>query len=461
MPTAESNKSRYVIPDNLNPTDVCCISVPVPNDPQWIAQFMGALWRMSLQTHYERDAAKSGKIVAAKWRQIWQEVQDMPCCPDIPDAGNQTITNNNVMIALYMQNIRQKWIDANFNVQVAFYQVPQNFDTDPGDTGPEVAQRDLALCLATEIFVNELFNQGMAWLRTNVVELTPFGIGAVTLAAAASTPVFIVAAGAFALGAAAAGTAYNELQRDAYREYIACTMYDNLKGKSTNDKANFDQALDTFTRPRPQPEDIAQDIARDVIEDWARAQINNLDNYLSFVQTLDAAMNYAGQTGDSCRCEEGTFIHPFLGGDGQDDLVAIPWPPAGCTATYNAVGDKFEVCCLNAPNGALVALIDLQFASRIITRVRMDVDVIATRSTPTDHLRIWDGEMDVGTLLADQGVGGNQIYQLDTGVISITTARLQFEVVIGVGNTVCPDDSGGKGEVIKITVEGEGSDPFS
>jgi len=76
MPTPQGKFSRYKIPDDLAPLGICNILVPVPNDTEYVAQFLGSLWRMSLQTHYERDSGHSGAIVAAIWREVWVSVQN-------------------------------------------------------------------------------------------------------------------------------------------------------------------------------------------------------------------------------------------------------------------------------------------------------------------------------------------------------------------------------------------------
>ncbi|KKM24528.1 hypothetical protein LCGC14_1604200 [marine sediment metagenome] len=458
MPAPLSNFSRYKIPDDLTPSGICCICVPVPNDREYIAQFMGALWRMGIQSHYERDEAKSGKVVAKIWRDIWLELQTMGCgcTPGINRTENITIINSSVRS--YALDIRQMWIDAVFDVDVAFFEVPDKFDTDPGDVGPEIDQREAALCLATTGFVDELFNRGMSIILANADEAAVAGIVALDLSSALPALGFMIVAGALALGTVSVIQVYEELALPAYREYIACAMFENLKGGDTNTRADFDTSLDSFPDPRPLPETVFQNVIRDLIEVWVRSQLNNLDNYLMFVSQLSGAMDYAENAGD-CGCL-GEWEHAFLGGFGIQSLDILEWPVGQDPADYDAVDDLIDGQCLGFPDSGLFTVLELAFASRTITRVRLHVRYTSTRATGSDHLRIWNGVMDVDAQLATIGVSGTDDVVLDTGVISVASTKLQFEAVVGISNTICPDDSGGISEVVNITINGEGSDPF-
>jgi len=382
----------------------------------------------------------------------------MACCESTPEEKIIPITQYNTQIAIYLMSIRQLWIDAVFDVDVAFFQVPDNFDTDPGDVGEEVAQRDLALCIATISLVDTLFNQAMNYLRAVTPGFAALGIKAITIAAPLALPVFVAAAGSFALGSIGLAVAYTELQRQEYRDYIACTIYENLKGGDTNSKAAFDAALDTFPNPRPTPETPTQDIARDLIEVWMRSQINNLDNYLSFVRNLDAAMNYAKQAEDACPCAD-VWEHRFLGGWEQGELVILGWPgKESVIASYDPVADKIHADCFGVALTGVFAYVELVFAPTVITRVRMLTDYKVTRETPSDHMRIWNGVMDAGIKIAEHLPSGQTTTTVDTGTINTTISRLEFEVNAGTNDADC---DAGCAEITLIIINGEGDDPFS
>lgn len=308
MPKSKSNFSRYKIPDNLNPSGICCVCVPVPDDREWIAQFMGAIWRMSLQTHYERDTAHNAIVVAAKWREIWSEVNAMNCCQGGAQQ-NINIYMKLIHTQIYMEVLSQLWIDAAFDVQIAFFQCPDNFDTDAGDLGPDIAARNRALCMICNSWVAESFNTGMSWIEDSSVGITAIATGAV---AVPIIPIWVIVAG-FSAVAISMSIVYQQLQLPAYREYMACAMYEALKGVSTGNRAAFGAAWDSLPVRPPPPETPDQNIARDAIEVWGRAQLRLKDNYLAFVSQLDAAMQIAGElTDDDCVClSDWTHVFDF------------------------------------------------------------------------------------------------------------------------------------------------------
>lgn len=301
MPARSSNFSRYPIPSDLSPDGVCCVSIPVPDDPQWRAMLDGALWRLTLQTHWERDQAHSAKVVAARWREVWREVQNMSGCCGSAAQTYISITMKMVQNQMYLTTLYQMWVDAELDVQVAFYQVPDDFDADPGDAGAEVAQRDRALCLAVESFVDELMNQAITWIEQSVPGVASIGIG---LMLTPAIPFWIAAAG-FTAAALALSELHNQAANEQYRRYLVCGMYEELKGKATTSSSNFASSWDNLPIRPPPPETGPENIARDALEIWGRTQINNVEVYLGFVKQLDAAMVAAGQLADEdCSCKQ-------------------------------------------------------------------------------------------------------------------------------------------------------------
>lgn len=366
MPTAGSNFSRYPIPSDLNPEGICCVSVPIPDDPQWFAMLSGALWRLSLQTNWERDDAHSAKIVAARWRAVWTEVQNMAgCCGTV--IGDVTINNQiNVQNQLYLFQLYQIWAGASFDIQVAFPETPANFDTDPADAGPEIAQRNLALCLAAESFTHTMFNRALSWLSSQSEEVAGLVAASVFIP---YVPFYAVLGGLVGLGALA-GIVIQQLINGPYREYIACGIYEELKGKSSNSQAAFAAALSNLPARPPPPENVLEDAARDLIETWARSQINNAENYLGFIDGLNTAMAMAAGLSDAdCAClsSEGVEVELLesplytvdpiltkLTGDRWNVVAGIiDHPTSGLT-------DHFQILrvgggCFDATNSVLVS----------------------------------------------------------------------------------------------------------
>lgn len=311
--------------------------MPVPNDPQWIAHFYKAIWRLGIQSNYERDAAHSAKIVAAKWREIWEELQVSACC----GATIYDLTINtqiNVQVATYLWELNQLYIASGSDIFVTFPETPVLFGSDPADAGDEIAQRNRALCLAVESFVNESFNRALSWMVAQKEE-----VGALVLAGLAAPPVSIyVVIAAIAAGGFAIAEVAQELARGAYRDYIVCGMFDALKTESSGDKGAFFGSADNLPPRPPPPESAAQNIARDVIEVWLRSQLNNTENYLGFIKSLNAAMGIASALEDEdCGCIElcDDYTDGFEAGLGENTYL---WPDPAIPVPSRAGRDAGE-----------------------------------------------------------------------------------------------------------------------
>lgn len=87
MPSLRSNKNKWHIPPYPPPEGVRCINVAVPDDPQWIALFYGAIYRLSQQIWYDRDEAHTAALVAAVWQDIYlQTIKGENECSMHPDC---------------------------------------------------------------------------------------------------------------------------------------------------------------------------------------------------------------------------------------------------------------------------------------------------------------------------------------------------------------------------------------
>lgn len=428
---------------------VCCITVPVPDSPEYIAQFMGAIWRMSLQTHYERDAAHSGKLVAAKWRAIWLELQTMGCCKD-------TVINNYIQIQIahnttknILQQLYLTYIAASLDVQVAFIGVPDLYDSDPGDSGPEIAQRELALCVATKSWVDQTCNMGMAWLEGALIDAIPVATGLIAIPLI-PTPVTVM------LGITAlyfSSFVHGQLNDAAYRQYLACGMLEALQGEDATDKTTFDAAFDNLPARPPPSETGDENIARDIIEKWLRAVVNDLENYLGFVSTLNAAMSIAATLDESdCSCLEWEMT--WLGGFNEaGDWTLVPYGVGFDDTTYNAIEDRFEGTC--QPDDVYGARCEITFDESTITRIRAFNSWSSKRSTSGNRSEIGhEGDIDFYAMLTHPDNEDSHV--IDTGIISATETNIRIRSAGG------SDDcgQGGYARINKIIISGEGLNPF-
>lgn len=77
MKPTSANTNRKGLPQNIPPTllrrGIC---VQVPDDPEYIALFMGALFGLSKQSIYDRDPLHKAKQVAAVWRAVHDQTKE-------------------------------------------------------------------------------------------------------------------------------------------------------------------------------------------------------------------------------------------------------------------------------------------------------------------------------------------------------------------------------------------------
>lgn len=75
MPT----KARIPLPSNLDPGTTKCFQFNVPDDPEWLGMFWGALYNLSVWTAFGRSGDTSAADVASIWRQVIEEARNSEC----------------------------------------------------------------------------------------------------------------------------------------------------------------------------------------------------------------------------------------------------------------------------------------------------------------------------------------------------------------------------------------------
>ncbi len=365
-------------------------------------------------------------------------------------------TQINIQVMQYLFELNQIYIAAGNDIDIAFPDTPDLFDSDPGDTGPEVAQRDLALCVAVESWVNETLNRGFSWMQSQTEEAA--GIAAVGLAQP-FIPVPVIVVALFGLGLVA-GEVAQELTNDAYREYLACGIYEELKGKDTNSTADFFAAADNLPVRPPPPESILQDQARDIIEIWLRSQLNNIENYLGFIDTLNTAMTMAGaMDSNNCKCLA-TWSHSWLMGNGNQGDIAVD-SFCNIIGSYNAVSDRWESLVTVPPgcldSGAVSIKLTIPPGSNV-TEARMRFaqhnEQVFGRWVKISSVDDW---LQPGHVVhAEVLLSGVETDRLLTTTVAPGAAT---ELFFSVMNRQTSPTSG-RSKILQITLEGTGVDPF-
>jgi hypothetical protein len=404
---------------------------------------------MSLQSHYERDDAHSAQVVAAKWRVIWMELQIMGCCVEAKATNNYNTYIENISIKLVMLQLYQMYVAASLDIQIAFNDVPDEYDSDPGDGGAEVAQRTLALCVATKSWVDSMCNAAQSFLIGAIDDVLPIAVGAVAI------PIIPIPISLFiGLGVALySATAYTELGREDYRDYLHCAMYEALRGQVTTTQVAFDAAFDNLPARPPPSETGAQDQVRDLIEAWFRAVVNDLENYLAFVSVMGSAMSVAA-TLDPVDCGCIAWEVTWLGGFNEaGDWDLVPFNPGYADTTYNATDDRFEGTCVDTATYG--ARCEIAFTESTITRIRAENSWSCKRSTSANKSEIGhDGDIDFYASMSHPCDEGN--HTIDTGVISVTEDNIRIRSAAGSDDCA----QGGYARINKIIINGEGLNPF-
>ncbi len=366
----------------------------------------------------------------------------MSDCGCSPLSGSQDLTIINTQNQIIIQTWYQLWVDALFDIDVAFPGTPDLFGSDPADVGDEVAQRDRALCLAVNSWVDELLNRGLSYAKEAGVAVAAAVSGGVALP---SVPTWIVTAGlvgsAFALSELAV-----ELASTPYRQYLICAMYEDLKAKDTNSPTAFAESWDNLPVRPPPPESIFQDIARDAIEAWGRSQLNNVDNYLAFIKSLNIAMGVASSlevTDCGCLFWEHTFDFTI----DEQGFTAFEGAFGGPRAFYDA-GVGWGNFSAAGPWSHLIQLIGPAFVARHLLQLDFFVSIPLTApgrlfSVRGPDVDAADFSEDVDPLLETEA----------TILIGATSDGWWTSVFVDDGNSY-------QGHLTKLILSGTGTDPF-
>jgi len=128
MPSTKNNKNLRGLPTNPEPEGVRCISVPVPDDDQWIGAFYGQLQRLSLQSIWDRDEAHTAQIVARRWLEVYWATLAGNCfdgvCP-IPFPFDVDIGFPLVIVRIGDDGHWEELIDGVWTTPTGDYEVPE------------------------------------------------------------------------------------------------------------------------------------------------------------------------------------------------------------------------------------------------------------------------------------------------------------------------------------------------
>lgn len=79
-----TQKSRWTLPEVVNPPDSLCFTVNVPNERYHIAAFLGAIYELAKPYSWQNDALHTAIDVGAVWRDIFYSLAPSACETDCP-----------------------------------------------------------------------------------------------------------------------------------------------------------------------------------------------------------------------------------------------------------------------------------------------------------------------------------------------------------------------------------------
>ena len=74
-----AQRSRWPLPSTVHPEGRKCFLVTVPDDPDHIAAFWGALYDLTKPYAWGNDTAHTALSVAAVWAELWEQIQEVDC----------------------------------------------------------------------------------------------------------------------------------------------------------------------------------------------------------------------------------------------------------------------------------------------------------------------------------------------------------------------------------------------
>jgi len=85
MSRKRQGPARWVLPEVVNPPDSVCFQIPVPNDRQHIAAFLGSIYDLAKPYKWANDDAHTAVAVGDVWFKIFEALQRNNC--ECPPAG--------------------------------------------------------------------------------------------------------------------------------------------------------------------------------------------------------------------------------------------------------------------------------------------------------------------------------------------------------------------------------------
>lgn len=233
--TQRRKNQGYLLPEIINPDDNICVCVPVPNDPGHIRAFLGQIHYLTQWLTWEKETTKSGKLAAARWRDIYEcvvaEVEHAM-------ASNCGCGCNDPV--LYRFNPDTGRLEQSTDGGETWTEAPDSRFDSPllppvlGDTVTDT--KCLAAANAVEYFKTQLIDQANSWTTLSTVVAGIIGIIAVLLTGGVAS-VLAVTLGSIFINAGIAATVA-AFTSDVYIRF-KCNLYCNAQNDGSWTEADI------------------------------------------------------------------------------------------------------------------------------------------------------------------------------------------------------------------------------
>jgi len=301
------DRPSFPIPENPTP-ETCCLQIVMPNDPTWKAVIAGLLFQPAEWFNWQRDEAKTGKVLAQYWREIYANIDwtDMSCCCEQTIPVIYRINPENDLDPQISYDGGTTWIS---NPSNPVYGIP---------TMPPPVNEDTTKCDAAQngsAHFDDLIAAQSAKFATaaTAIDFTIQLVGVLLAAVFAPAalpiliPVFIVTMSAlFAFGQ----TAFDAYWDVDNKRVVFCAIVCHIKDDGTFDEPAFNGFLSEFAANLP------PSIAKDAM--YRQLQ------YIGYVGLSNLCSYGAASSSDCSECACPTTEVWFIVGDGTTTELQLP-----------------------------------------------------------------------------------------------------------------------------------------
>lgn len=424
-PNKRRNKNKWGLPQNLNPEGTTPLCVNVPDDPQWIAKFYGAIFNLSIERNWDWNETEDRIGVSARWLEVYQ---------DLLNGGCDDIMNCDELLAcLNGTNTMRRMNPTTGRVEVsndggATWSVDETHDPRFSAPRVEMAAGDCAV-------VNNIVGAIQYYVERQVLDIAA-GAGAVGVAATAGgflsllfsiTPWSVVG---IALAAALAGFTSAAIEAAMTLEVwnrLLCNIYCALDGADEITTSHFDAIL---TRLGTDETGIAYTVLWHTINSMGPVGLQN-----SVQLGLDGGFSDC----DGCDCDP-NFCYVFDFSGSQQHSWTLT------QGSLSSIGLKSAVL----GNGHRDLETTRDFDDAVITRVVLEYRTDCEAFGGFRRFQIFNNG--VSQYSANLASGSSLNHVFDTGVINVTGDQLYVSLDTG---AACGDNY-----LKRVTVYGVDPTPF-